>query len=744
VGFARIRTLARTGATVALLAAVLLILAGGVAQAHVVFAHGRAYGVTPTPKARKAQALSPVGGYAAPLTVGGLQSPVKYGGGPLMLSSKLYLIFWEQKAGEFASEYTEPIIQYAKDLQAEDALKTDEFSVAEQYTNNEGKPITGNVAFEDEVLVTEVYPPLDEAEGCTKSPCVTDSQIREEILKQIEVNHWPTDPASAPEAQYLLYTPNGVATCELVGKKAECAPEEFCAYHSEITKIGLEKKVAVYSDLPYVPECDSGQAPSGVDGNKDTDGTLDSEIHEIVESATDPEPDTGYTDKNGEEVADKCTGPIVEEQPEVYGPPLGGSLGEDTAFNQLIDGHSYYTQQIWSNAPTITPKPANAGEPAGCAARIGPTPSFTAPASGETGHAIDFDGSGSYDISAPIVKYEWSFGDGSPPETTGGAEPSHYYLQPGTHQVSLTVNDGAGSADASTHTLPITITGAGVGAPSAAILSPTENQTYTTSESVATSFSCTDAADGPGIASCTDSDGNASPGRLDTATVGAHSYAVTAVSLDGERGTATIEYTVANPGPGPGGNSPGGGGGNPGSSTPSSLGSGAGASSASTSGGGSGAATTSTTARGAKPTATPTTAQKLAQAIKACKKLKKSKRARCVAAAKRRFAPAKGKHTKAKPRAGSRSLELGLETLPRWSTRRRALSPAGRAAASRRRLSAPDASVRTSSRCFLGGESGRLAGHRRKLRFGHEQQTDPTPTCARSLRQATACRRVRS
>ncbi len=655
--------LARTGATVALLAVALLVLACGVAQAHVVFAHGRAYGVTPTPKARKAQALSPLGGHAAPLTVGGLQPPVKYGGGPLMLSSKLYLIFWEQKAGEFASEYTEPIIQYAKDLQANDALKTDEFSVAEQYTNNEGKPITGNVAFEEEVLVTEAYPPLDEAEGCTKSPCVTDSQIRAEILKQIEVNHWPTDPASAPEAQYLLYTPKGVATCELVGEKVECAPEAFCAYHSEITKIGSEKEVAVYSDLPYASDCDSGQAPAGVDGKKDTDGTLDSEIHEIVESATDPDPDTGYTDENGEEVADKCTEPVVEEQPEIYGTPLGGSLVEHTAFNQLIDGHSYYTQQIWSNAPTVTPTPAKAGEPAGCAARIGPTPSFTAPASGETGHAIAFDGSGSYDISAPIAKYEWSFGDGSPPDTTDGADPTHYYLKEGTYQVSLTVSDSTGSADASTQTLPITITGAGVEAPRAAILSPAENQTYTTSESVATSFSCTDAAGGPGIASCTDSDGSASPGRLDTATVGAHSYTVTAVSLDGERGTATIEYTVANPVSGPGGNGPGSGDGNPDNSTPSSSGSGAGASSASTSGGGPGAATTSTTARGVKPTATPSAAQKLAQAIKACKKLKKSKRARCVAAAKKRFAPAKGKHTKAKARAGSRSLELGLETL---------------------------------------------------------------------------------
>jgi PKD repeat protein len=623
---ARIRALAGVGATIPLLAAVLLVLAGGVAQAHVVFAHGRAYGVMLPPRAG-AKPLSSLGGRATPLTVGGAQPPVVYGGGPLMLSSKLYLIFWEQKAGEFASAYTEPIIQYAKDLQAEDAHTTDEFSVAEQYTDKAGKSITGKVEFGGEVMVTAAYPPLDKAEGCTKAPCVTDSQIRKEIVEQIAANDWPTDPAGAPEAQYLLYTPKGVSTCEQVGQTTECAPEEFCAYHSEITEIGTEKKVAVYSDLPYAPDCDSEQAPSGVGGNKDADGTLDSEIHEIVESATDPEPSRGYTDRNGEEVADKCTGPIVEPQPEVYGTPLGGSLGDDTAFNQLINGHSYYTQQIWSNAPTVTPKPASEDEPAGCAARIGPTPSFTAPASGATGQATDFDGGGSYDIGAPIAKYEWSFGDGSPPDTTGGADPTHYYVQRGTYQVSLTVSDSAGNADASTQTLSITINGAEVGAPSAAIVSPADNKTYTVGESIATIFSCADAAGGPGIVSCTDSNGSATPGRLDTATVGAHSYTVTAVSLDGERGTATIEYTVANPGSGPGGNGPGGGGDNPGDSTSSASGSGVSASSSSTSTGGSGAGTASTTALHVKPTATLTVAQKLTQAIKACRKLKKSKRA---------------------------------------------------------------------------------------------------------------------
>jgi hypothetical protein len=86
-------------------------------------------------------------------------------------------------------------------------------------------------------------------------------------------------------------------------------------------------------------------------------------------------------------------------------------------------------------------------------------------------------------------------------------------------------------------------------APMVSIGAPQDGQTFTVAQSATLTFTCSEGANGPGLASCTDSSGSASPATLSTSTPGTYSDTVTATSADGQTSQSSITYTVVPGGP---------------------------------------------------------------------------------------------------------------------------------------------------------------------------------------------------
>jgi hypothetical protein len=247
-------------------------------------------------------------------------------------------IFWEPagNATPFPAGYVSTIEGYIKNVAAASGTTSNVYSIASEYSqtiNGVKTTLTYKISAGTPIIDKSALP----TGGCTASAadgyigCVNDTQLQAELAKIIKANTLSTGLANF----YPVFFPNPVETYGVGGN----SDSVYCGYHSSY---GSGATTVLYGNEPFESSgCDGGEAPNG---NAITDGAISVLSHETSETMTDPTNNRAWNDAVGDEIGDVCAG--------YYGPPIGSTNASDpadTAYNQVINGGTYYTQTEFSD-----------------------------------------------------------------------------------------------------------------------------------------------------------------------------------------------------------------------------------------------------------------------------------------------------------------------------------------------------------------------------------------------------------
>jgi len=281
--------------------------------------------------------------------------------GPLVITP----IFWTPPGHPMDPSYTGLLTRYVNDVAAASGSTTNVFSILPEYFGSDGairydiqlgSPITDTNPLPADGCkllhkdTTAIY-----ADGTGYDACLDDAQVQAQTNSVVAAQHLPVNLSHI----YVMFLPKHVEACFNPGltsnAKNACTinyepSAAFCAYHSQAPN-GLE-----YANMPF-PIYFSGAgftcgsnariAFPGViespNNNPDGDTEISPTSHEVNELITNPD-NNGATasvwfDVAGFENGDECAF--------TYGPVQGPS---GQAFNQVINGNHYITQEEFSNS----------------------------------------------------------------------------------------------------------------------------------------------------------------------------------------------------------------------------------------------------------------------------------------------------------------------------------------------------------------------------------------------------------
>lgn len=285
-----------------------------------------------------------------------LENPLIFSGGPTMPSSRNYLIYWAPAGtSPFAAGYQAGIKTYERDVAHDSGRDQNTESVLTQYYGPGGAPTSYQTSLGGVLTDRDPYP----SNGCFDgaSVCISAEQIEAELTRFVVAKHLQATFLDLTH-DYTILLPPGINACFFFHpgdpQSGEfCSFKQFCAFHSAVRSTNesgeLTGPALIFAVQPYnvgLAGCETGQRPN----NSPSDAAVSVLSHEHAEMVTDPFPGLGWQNRSiygPEEVADLCE-PGRWGEPDAWGPALGNAP-DGALYNQVINGHEYYTQQMWSD-----------------------------------------------------------------------------------------------------------------------------------------------------------------------------------------------------------------------------------------------------------------------------------------------------------------------------------------------------------------------------------------------------------